>query len=132
MRAPLSAHTLAAMSNPTKHQGRCHCGKVRYEVALDLAEPVIACNCSMCGRAGTLLAFASEQDFQLLSGEEALTDYRFNKHVIEHLFCSTCGIKSFGRGTSPAGTPMVAVNVRCLDDVEVGKLNVRQYDGRSA
>lgn len=119
------------MSNPTTHTGGCHCGKVRYEAELDLAEPVIACNCSMCGRAGTLLAFVAEEYFRLLSGEDALTDYHFNKHVISHLFCSTCGIKSFSRGVSPAGNPMVAVNVRCLDDVDLAKLNVRQFDGKS-
>jgi hypothetical protein len=37
--------------------GGCQCGKVRYEVLMDFGE-VIACNCSRCGRLGSLLAFA--------------------------------------------------------------------------
>jgi len=117
------------MSEPKSYSGGCQCGRVRYDVRLDLAQPVIACNCSMCGRAGTLLQFAPASGFTLKSGGESLTDYQFNKHVIHHLFCRVCGIKSFARGTGKDG-PTVAVNTRCLDDVEVGKLNVQQFDGR--
>jgi hypothetical protein len=61
------------------YAGGCQCGKVRYEVQLDLGAPVISCNCSMCGRAGTLLTFVPARQFKLLSGEDALTDYQFNK-----------------------------------------------------
>ena len=111
------------------YKGGCHCGKIRYEVKLDLARPVISCNCSMCGRSGTLLTFVPADQFVLTSGDDALTDYQFNKHVIHHLFCRVCGITSFARGTGKDG-PTVAVNTRCLDDVEVGKLNVQQFDGR--
>lgn len=114
-----------------KHQGGCHCGKVRYEVELDLSKPVVACNCSICKRAGTLLAFVPTTAFHLESGEDALRDYRFNQQVIAHLFCTTCGIKPFARGAMPDGTPMIAVNVRCLDNVDVGALAVQHFDGAS-
>jgi hypothetical protein len=112
------------------YHGGCQCGAVRYDVTMELGE-VISCNCSRCGRLGSLLAFAPAQDFKLLSGEGAMTDYRFNKHVIHHLFCSTCGIQSFARGRMPDGAETVAVNVRCLDDVDVGALPVKAVDGRS-
>ena len=111
------------------HTGGCHCGKVRYEVTTDLAQ-VIDCNCSICSKKAHVLTFVPEAEFKLLSGEGALTDYQFNKHVIHHLFCSTCGISSFGRGKKPDGTPMVSINVRCLDDVDVGSLNVHHFDGK--
>ena len=68
-----------------KYTGGCHCGKVRFEVDMDLKE-VISCNCSMCAKRGSLLAFVPEENFTLLSGEDALTDYQFNKKVIHHLF----------------------------------------------
>lgn len=113
------------------YTGGCHCGKVRYEAKVDLSSPVIRCNCSMCGRSGTLLAFIPASRFRLLSGEETLTDYQFNKHVIHHLFCRVCGIKSFARGTAPDGSPTVAINTRCLDGVEVDQLKVQTFDGRS-
>jgi hypothetical protein len=119
------------MSELQTYSGGCHCGKVRYEVKLDLAAPVIACNCSMCGRAGTLLSFAPASQFTLKSGEQFLTDYEFNKHVIHHLFCKVCGIKSFARGTRPDGSPTVAINTRCLDDVDTANLKVTHFDGKS-
>ncbi|MCG5051964.1 MAG: GFA family protein [Myxococcales bacterium] len=115
----------------TKHRGSCHCGKVQYEVEVDLESPVVACNCSMCGRSGTLLSFVPGPAFSLLSGDDVLTDYRFNKHVIDHLFCSICGIKPFARGTRPDGTPTVAINVRCLEGVDLETLKVQKFDGRS-
>lgn len=118
------------MSELKTYMGGCHCGKVRYEVKLNLGNPVISCNCSMCGRAGTLLTFVPATQFSLLSGEDVLTDYQFNKRHIHHLFCNVCGIKSFARGAGKDG-PMVAVNTRCLDDVDVGQLTVNPFDGKS-
>ena len=111
------------------YSGGCQCGAVRYEVAADIGE-VMACNCSRCGRMGFLLAFAPAQDFKLLAGEEATTEYRFNKHVIHHLFCATCGVQSFARGQRPDGAEVVAINVRCLDDVDPDSFAVKKVDGR--
>jgi hypothetical protein len=113
------------------HYGGCQCGKVRYEVQMDIDE-VIACNCSRCGRLGSLLAFAPARHFKLLSGGGDLTVFEFNRHMIQHQFCSTCGIQSFAIGTHPkTGEKMAAINVRCLDDVDVNALKVKQVDGRS-
>lgn len=111
------------------HQGGCHCGAVRYKVEIDLEQPVIGCNCSICGRTGTLLSFVAPTAFTLEQGEENLTDYQFNQKVIHHLFCKTCGVRSFARGQGPNG-PMVAINTRCLDGVEVPALKVHIHNGR--
>jgi hypothetical protein len=111
------------------YTGGCQCGKVRYDVSMEVGE-VISCNCSRCGRLGSLLAFVPVQDFKLTSGEGGTTEYQFNKHVIHHLFCSTCGIESFARGRRPDGAEMVAINVRCLDGVDPESLKVKQVDGR--
>lgn len=114
----------------THHAGGCQCGKVRFEVEVDLSS-TFACNCSRCGRLGTILAFTPEANFTLLRGEEALTEYLFNKHAIHHLFCATCGVQSFSRGARPDGSKMVAINARCLDGVEVDELSPTKIDGRS-
>lgn len=119
------------MSELQTYRGGCHCGKVRYEAELDLSGPVVSCNCSMCGRAGTLLTFVPADKFRLLSGEDALTNYQFNKKHISHFFCNTCGIKSFARGVSADGKAMVAVNTRCIDDVDLERLTVTKFDGKS-
>lgn len=113
----------------TTHQGSCHCGAVKYQVAIDLDQPVLQCNCSMCARSGTLLAFVQPDKFTLKAGEDHLVEYKFNKHVIGHLHCKTCGIKPFARGASPKG-PMVAVNVRSLEDFELTKVKITDYDGK--
>ena len=117
------------MANQT-YTGSCHCGAVRYTVEADLSQPVIACNCSICGRTGTMLTFVPPSSFKLLQGEENLTDYQFNQKVIHHLFCKTCGVRSFARGMGPQG-PMVAINARCLEGVDLKSLPVHEYDGRS-
>jgi hypothetical protein len=119
-----------AMSDLPVHAGGCHCGKVRYQVALDLSRPVIVCNCSICKKTGTMLAFAPAEQLTLESGEEELIDYQFNKKIIHHYFCRTCGVRSFARGMT-GDKPMAAVNVRCLDDVELEDLSIMQHDGAS-
>lgn len=122
---------VSRMSGTKTYSGGCQCGQVRYEVDLDLAKPVISCNCSMCGRAGTLLTFVPTERFRLLAGEDGLTDYQFNHLVIHHLFCSRCGIKSFARGKGRDGSAQIAINARCLDGVDVDALTVQKWDGKS-
>jgi hypothetical protein len=121
---------MEAGMEPETRQGGCQCGAVRYTVQIDRGATALSCNCSMCGRAGTLLAFVPASRFRLERGEDATTDYQFNKHVIHHLFCKTCGIKSFARGMGKDG-PTVAINVRCLDGFEKDQFSVREFDGRS-
>jgi len=112
------------------YAGGCHCGNVRYDVTMELGE-VMQCNCSICSKTGALLAFAPAAQFQLRSGEGRLSDYQFGKKRIHHLFCPTCGIRSFARGTGPDGKEMAAINVRCLDGVDATALPVKPFDGRS-
>jgi hypothetical protein len=113
------------------YSGGCHCGKVRYEVTMEMGT-VLSCNCSICQKKGYLLAFVPAEQFKLLSGGDALTDYQFNKHNVHHLFCSTCGIQSFSHGKRADGTPMYSINVRCLDEIDdVNALQVKHVDGRS-
>jgi len=112
------------------YSGSCQCGKVRYEVSADIGE-VMSCNCSRCAKLGWLLAFVPATDFKLISGDDSTTEFQFNKHVIHHLFCSTCGIQSFAQGIGPGGAEMVALNVRCLDGIDLDSLTVKKVDGRS-
>ena len=117
------------MSEQT-YKGGCHCGAVRYEVDIDLPN-VKSCNCSICSKKGTLLAFTPKVKFRLESGQDNLTDYQFNRKNIHHLFCSTCGVTSFGWGTMPDGTEISAINVRCLEGVDFEELPIQKVDGRS-
>jgi len=118
------------MPETKTYSGSCHCGRVRYEADADLSQ-VIACNCSSCRKRGALLAFVPADKFRLESGGDGLMDYQFNKKVIHHLFCTTCGVGSFARGSGPNGVEMVALNVRCLDGVDPDTLNIKPFDGAS-
>lgn len=110
------------------YTGGCQCGAVRYEVSADIGE-VISCNCSRCGKLGSLLSAAA--DFKLLAGEGAMTDFQFNKHAIRRPFCAICGIQSYAYGKGPGGKDMVMINVRCLDGVDPDQFKVRKFDGAS-
>ena len=108
------------------HRGSCHCGAVAFEVETDL-EQVLACNCSHCSRKGYLLTFVPRSALVVLQGEEALSTYRFNTHTIAHRFCATCGCARSARERNETG----AINVRCLETVDLDTLTPVRVDGRS-
>jgi len=113
-----------------KYQGSCHCGKVAFEVEGEI-KGAVACNCSICQKKGSLLWFVPRAEMHLTTPEEAASTYTFNKHVIKHRFCATCGIHPYGEGTDPKGNAMAAINIRCLDGVDLDAIPVHQHDGRS-
>jgi hypothetical protein len=113
------------------HHGACHCGRNQFEAEGEI-DRVIECNCSHCSIKGYLLWFVPADKFKLTTPKEGLTVYTFNKHVIQHHFCSTCGAAPFGFGVSPkGGAPVAAINVRCVEGVDLDALNRVPFDGRS-
>ena len=112
------------------YKGSCHCGAVAFEVEGEL-DGVASCNCSMCRRKGALLWFVSRPQLRLSTPEDATTAYLFNKHVIKHRFCNTCGIHPYGEGTDRKGNAMAAINVRCLEDFVVESVPVKQVNGKA-
>ena len=112
------------------YHGSCHCGKIAFEVQGELTA-AMACNCSICSRKGSLMWFVPRDKLHLLTSEADLGSYTFNKHVIRHHFCQTCGIHPYGEGVDPKGNRMAAINIRCLEGVELGAIPVQNFDGRS-
>jgi hypothetical protein len=112
------------------YRGSCHCGQVAFEVDGELTG-VTECNCSICARKGALHWFVGRDQLRLLTPEENLATYTFNKEVIRHRFCPQCGIHPYGEGVAPSGERMAAINVRSLDNVDIAALPVRHYDGRA-
>jgi hypothetical protein len=110
--------------------GSCHCGKIRFSLA-DTPTGAMQCNCSICRRKGYLLAFATPDKFTLETPREEIAAYTFGKHVIRHQFCRTCGCAPFGEGVGPDGQPMVAVNLRCADGIDLDSLTITSFDGAS-
>jgi len=111
------------------YKGSCHCGKVKYSVEMNFNK-VISCNCSLCHTRGLVLGFVKEPQMKLLSGEENLTDYQFNKKNIHHLFCKDCGVESYGQSTMKDGAKMYAINLRCLAGVELENLQITPFKGK--
>ena len=108
------------------HRGGCHCGRVRFEVDAPRSISVEECNCSICSKSGYLHLIVPRSRFRLLQGQEALTSYSFNTGAAKHLFCSTCGIKSFYVPRShPDG---YSVNARCLDAASIEGLEIEAFD----
>lgn len=112
-----------------KYKGSCHCGHVAFEIEGELTQ-VAECNCSICSQKGALLWGVSPDRFRLLTSPEKIATYTFGAQTIQHRFCPTCGIHTFAEGVL-SGSPMVVVNVRCLEGVEWSSLPVRHFDGRS-
>ena len=113
--------------NLKTYQGGCHCGRVRFHVTGDLAG-VTECNCSICTKKGFLHLIVAPDAFELISGKDALTTYRFNTGTAKHTFCATCGIHPF---YVPRSDPdKIDVNVRCIDDLDLTTLAVKSFDGR--
>jgi hypothetical protein len=113
------------------YTGGCQCGAVRYSAVADLSH-TMTCNCSRCKKLGVVLGFTPASAFKLEKGEDNLTEYKFNKNVISHLFCKTCGIQSFARGVGPDGTPTIALNVRCLDNINIDAFQPKPFNGAAA
>jgi len=112
-----------------KYQGSCHCGQIAFEVEGEIPE-VTSCNCSICQRKGVLMWFVPWQAMRLLTPPEKMGSYTFNKHLIKHRFCPSCGIHAFGEATSPSGDAVAAINVRCLEGVDISTLKVQHFNGR--
>jgi hypothetical protein len=114
----------------TTYKGSCHCGKVAFQVEGDI-DNAMSCNCSICQRKGSLLWFVPRDKLRLLTPEDAASTYTFHKHAIKHRFCPTCGIHPYGEGTDPKGNRTAAINIRCLEDIELESIPVKKFDGRS-
>lgn len=120
------------MSSVLKHRkfwsrGGCHCGEVLFECLIQ--EPVEAwnCNCSICQKIDFQHYIVEKDHFILMTGEDSLTEYTFNKQIAKHLFCRHCGIKSFYQ---PRSHPdKWSVNLRCVDLADVKSIRLKSFDG---
>jgi hypothetical protein len=112
------------------YKGSCHCGRIKFEIEGSL-ESAVTCNCSMCQRKGAVMWFVPRDKLRLLTPEQDASTYLFNKHAIKHRYCSVCGIHPYGEGADPKGMRTAAVNIRCLEGIELESIPTKHYDGRS-
>jgi len=111
-------------------KGSCHCGNVSFDVE-GTPSSVFECNCSHCSRKGYLLWFVPRDKLTLHTPRENMAIYKFNKHVIEHMFCTNCGCAPLALGVNPSGEEMASINVRCIEEIDLSALERVPVDGRA-
>ena len=110
----------------------CHCGTLSATVDEDLPTSGMTCNCSICRRKGNVHHFTTPDKVTFARPEGQVAEYTFNNHSIRHQFCTTCGCAPFAEGSDPKGNAMAAINIRCLDGVDIDALPRRHFDGASS
>ena len=111
-----------------KHQGSCHCGAVKFEVALDPTKGS-RCNCSICTKLGIVGAIAKPGD--LTVDESACSTYRWGGMTATRFFCKHCGITTHLRGHLPElGGDYISINLLALEDIEPAEIDLIYWDGR--
>ena len=111
------------------YSGSCHCGKIDFTFESGPITEGLECNCSLCRRKGAIMHFIPASAFTLKTSRDALSTYKFNKHVIDHHFCATCGTAPFSEGSDTKGNRMVAINLRCVDGIDPRALKINFHDG---
>jgi len=113
------------------YKGSCHCQRITYEVDVEPG-PALECNCSICSRNGYLLWFTARSNLRIVNGEDKLSVYTFGRQTIRHHFCANCGSSLFGIARQPgADTDTVAINIRCLEEIDLTSIERQPFDGHS-
>lgn len=114
-------------TNVKPRSGGCHCGAVRFEADLPGSVVALSCNCSICAMTGFIHVIVDKGDFRVTSGADNLAEYTFNTGAAKHLFCQTCGVKSFYHPRShPDG---ISINLRCIDENSGITGRIEEFDG---
>lgn len=110
-------------------EGACHCGTVQFIAKLtDGLEKPRRCNCSLCRMRGAVVATVLVGDLKVTSGDDCLTEYRFNTREARHYFCSKCGIYTHHQRRS--NPTQLSVNVACIRGISpFDFVRLPVYDG---
>jgi hypothetical protein len=112
-------------------ESKCHCGAVVVTVDADVPDKAIECNCSHCRIKGLILSAVPGSAVTIGQGEDQLQSYRFNRKVIDHRFCKSCGVQPLAQGQGEDGTPMAMINLRCVEAIDLEALEIMKFDGAS-
>jgi hypothetical protein len=118
------------------YQGSCHCRRIKFEVALDVAAGTSKCNCTNCWKKRLWTARAQPEDFRSLGGEQELSGYKAGSATGHSGFCKSCGVIPYGWVEKSEWNPAtyVSINVAALDDLDPAELvaaPVTYCDGRA-
>ncbi len=75
--------------------------------------------------------FVPREQLKLLTPDGNASTYTFNRHAIQHRFCPNCGMHPYGEGADPKGNVMAAINIRCLEGIDLEAIPVTHFNGRA-
>lgn len=122
--------------------GSCHCGFIRYTVALPITDTPLAsrCNCTICLKQGYTSIRISPEDFTLVSpsSKSEVKNYQWRSKDINKYFCANCGIHCWSNGEfefQGAQHQFFTINILTLDQpqegLELSKFRINYGDGRT-
>ena len=117
------------MAEPKTYTGGCHCGEVRFEVTADLSK-VVTCNCSICQKRGALWSFVPAS-IRVARGRRRSAGLPVRQEDDPSPVLRAVRRRLVFARNGAGRREMIAVNVRCLDDVDVAALKLTPFDGRS-
>lgn len=117
------------MTNKVKIRGGCHCSNVRFTAVVPKQVKILLCNCSICSLSKYEHLIVPHKDFVLERGKANLCSYQFETKQAEHLFCQTCGVKSFYQPRSHPNA--YSVHVAAIDDISELDISKEYFDGRN-
>ncbi|KAJ7827631.1 Mss4-like protein [Mycena olivaceomarginata] len=117
-----------------EYRGNCHCGAFKFKLRVSELNEALSCNCSICSKNGYLWTFPERDQFTVVKGDESTTlkSYRFGKQTIMHKFCPTCGtsvMQARMPNCTDARIPIMGINIRTLEGVDVDSLKVNAFEG---
>ncbi|MCZ6501657.1 MAG: GFA family protein [Gammaproteobacteria bacterium] len=112
------------------YQGKCHCGAIQFTFESEPITIAMRCNCSICRRKNAIMSrqYYTAEAFELRSGKDSLSVYRFAPEMVNHYFCKRCGIYPFHDGVENPG--IYRVNLGCVDEIDTWSLPIKVFDGK--
>jgi hypothetical protein len=114
--------------------GSCHCGKIKYQVNIDLTQETIKCNCTFCRKNSNWNTKVKDEDFEILEGQDYFSKYSSDPNIGEYIFCKYCGNMPFGITKKTEWTEEGAsIKLSSLDDISVAELaalKITYYNGK--
>lgn len=118
--------------------GRCHCGKVAFEIDGEIPPRLTRCTCSFCAKRGALIAYYRPDQLRVTSSGGPGATYRWNTRLVAHHFCDVCGCATFSDspaferdGSWDKVTRRLGVNARLFDGFDAATAPVDVIDGKN-
>ncbi|KAK4191957.1 Mss4-like protein [Podospora australis] len=112
----------------TKYRGNCHCGGFVFEIEMPEVKQIVLCNCSICIKK-SYVSLMPGVELNIIKDEGLHTEYSFGNKNLTHRFCSKCGTATYGTAAAYPPPMNLGVNARCIQNLDVWKLNTKFYDG---